>query len=163
MRRSPARALIACALVLSGCAPTPVDVQIDFPSLQTFLHSEFGRLFVYELEPEQGLGECPALLDQVDRGAFGEPALDSDWQPICSFREGGVRFAHVPPGPHAYVAISRDESNTILLSGCRVAEAYEGAPPVELELFPTLDYARATDGVVLTCSDEQDKCQGGCR
>lgn len=156
--------LALVALVLAGCAPTPVDVQIGFPSTETFLYSEFGRLLVYEVEAETQLGECPTLLDAVGRGAVGDPVLDSDWQPICSFRSGGVSFAHVPPGPHAYVAVARDQSNTILLSGCRIAEAYEGAPRVELDLFPTSQYARAIEGVTLTCGNEEDKCtRGGCR
>lgn len=156
--------LALLTLALAGCAPTPVDVQIGFPSTETFLYSEFGRLFVYELDAETGLGECPTLLEAVGRGALGDPVLDSSWQPICSFRSGGVSFAHVPPGPHAYVAVARDQSNTILLSGCRIAEAYEGAPPVQLELFPTSAYARAVDGVTLTCGSVEDKCtRGGCR
>lgn len=159
--RSPALAVLA--LALAGCAPNPVDVQVGFPSLETFLYSDFGRLLVYEVDPDTGLGDCPALIDAVGRGAFGEPVLDSEWQPICSFRNGGVQFGDVPPGPHAYVGIARDQSNTILLSGCRVAEAYEAAPAVELDLFPTSDYADVTSGVTLTCSSEEDKCQRGCR
>lgn len=153
----------ALALLLLGCAPTPVDVQVGFPSLETFLYSDFGRLAVYELDPEEGLGDCPALLSRIGASGFGEATLDSGWQPICAFRSGGVQFAHVPPGPHAYVAVARDEANTLLLTGCRVAEAYAGAPPVDLELFPTRDYREAVQGRSLTCSSEEEKCQRGCR
>ncbi|HEY8429247.1 MAG TPA: hypothetical protein VIL20_12760 [Sandaracinaceae bacterium] len=158
-----ALALSMAAAALAGCAPTPVDVQLGFPSLDTFLHSDFGRLLVYEVDPQSGLGDCPLLIDAVERRAFGDPVLDSDWQPICAFRNGGVRFADVPPGPHAYVVVARDESNAILLSGCRVAEVYEGAPTVVVELFPTENYVAATSGVTLTCSSEESKCTQGCR
>lgn len=151
------------SLVLSaGCAPAPVDVQVGFPSLETFLHADFGRLVVVELDAES-LDACPGLLDRAGAGDFGDADLDSGWQPICNFRNGGVQFPHVPPGPHAYVAVARNDANTILLSGCRVAEAYEGAPPVTLELYPTGDYADATAGQALTCSSADQKCERGCR
>lgn len=157
------RKALAALLLLSGCAPTPVDVQVGFPSLETFLYSGFGRLVVYELDPQEGLGACPALLDRIETGNFGSVELDSGWKPICAFRDGGVQFPHVQPGPHAYVALARDESNRILLSGCRVAEAYEGAPPVMLDLYPTAAYARATAGRALSCGSAEEKCQRGCR
>ncbi len=158
------RAWIVLLAGLSGCAPSPVDVQVGFPSLETFLYSDSGRLLVYEVDAQSGLGDCPFLLDSVARGEIGEPVLDSDWRPICEFRSGGgVSFADVPPGPHAYVVEARSQSNTILLSGCRVAEAYEGAPTVEVELFPTADYEDATSGVTLSCGSQADKCERGCR
>lgn len=150
------------ATLAFGCAPTPVDVQATFPSLETFLYSDFGRLLVYELEDTE-LGSCPALVDRVARNEIGQPQLDSNWQPICNFQSGGVRFDSVPPGPHAYVIVARDEANRILLTGCRVAEAYEGAPEVSVALFPTPDYAMATSGRQLTCRSAEDKCQQGCR
>ena len=157
------RAALGALFVLAGgCAPTPVDVQVGFPSLETFLYSDFGRLVVYELDPE-GLGSCPAILDGIEAGNFGSVELDSGWQPICNFRDGGVQLPHVAPGPHAYVVIARDEANRILLSGCRVAEAYEGAPTVMLELYPTAEYAGATAGQPLTCGSAEVKCSGGCR
>ena len=157
------RAALAALFLATGCAPTPVDVQVGFPSLETFLYAEFGRLVVYELDPQEGLGACPAILDGIEAGDFGSVDLDSGWQPICSFRNGGVQLPHVPAGPHAYVVVARDESNTILLSGCRVAEAYEGAPSVMLELYPTPEYAAATGGRALSCASADDKCQRGCR
>lgn len=157
------RAALLTLVLATGCAPTPVDVQVGFPSLETFLYSDFGRLVVYELDPQDGLGSCPAILDGIEAGDFGSVELDSDWQPICAFRDGGVQLPHVPPGPHAYVVVTRDEANTILLSGCRVAEAYEGAPSVTLELYPTVDYAGATAGQPLTCGSAEEKCGGGCR
>ncbi len=156
-------ALGALFMLVAGCAPTPVDVQVGFPSLETFLYSDFGRLVVYELDPQEGLGSCPAILDGIEAGDFGSVELDSGWQPICTFRNGGVQLPHVPQGPHAYVVVARDEANTILLSGCRVAEAYEGAPAVMLELYPTAEYADATEGRPLSCGSAEEKCSGGCR
>ena len=159
------RVLLALStLVIAGCAPQPVDVDVGFPSLSTFLFSDFGRLLVYEVEPdEEGLGSCAGLLVRAGDGNFGTPVLDSDWRPICDFRARTVAFDSIPPGPHAYVAIARDEANVILLSGCTIAEAYEGAPPVDLELYPTDVDGGATNGRSLTCSSEMDKCTRGCR
>ena len=75
------RAALAALFLATGCAPTPVDVQVGFPSLETFLYAEFGRLVVYELDPQEGLGACPAILDGIEAGDFGSVDLDSGWQP----------------------------------------------------------------------------------
>jgi hypothetical protein len=155
---------LAIALFVTACAPTPVEVDLRFPSLDTFLYADAGRLLVYEVEPDQtGLGRCPALIDGAASSVFGTPTLDTDWRPICDFRDGGARFDSVPPGPHAYVMVARDEMNVVLLTGCAVGEAYEEAPAIELDLYPTDAYASATNGRVLTCSSEMDKCARGCR
>lgn len=154
-------ALLAFAS-LAGCAPTPVDVEMSFPSRDTFLFSDFGRLLVYEVDLEVNGQNCPALIDGIGAGEFGAPIYDSDWTAVCDFRAGGVGLDSVPPGPHAYVGITRDESNNLLLAGCRIAEAYEGAPAVEVRLFPTPTYHDAVDGRVLSCTSEEDKCLSGC-
>ncbi len=150
------------ALALSGCAPTPVDVEMSYPSRDTFLFSDFGRMLVYEVELDDPAQNCPALIDGIVAGEFGAPIFDSDWTSVCDFREGGVGLDSVPPGPHAYVGITRDESNNLLLAGCRIAEAYEGAPAVEVRLFPTPTYHDATEGRALSCTNEEDKCLTGC-
>jgi hypothetical protein len=156
-------ASILLALIATGCGLTPVDITVAFPSRNTFLYSDFGRLLVYDVTPdEEGLGSCPQLVDEAISETFGTPALDSDWQPICDFRAAAVRFDDVPPGPHAYVMISRDQSNVVLLGGCTIAEAYEDAPPIEVALYPTDLYNDATEDRVLTCTTEEQKCGGGC-
>lgn len=151
-------AVFTLALAL-GCAPAPVEVELAFPSLETFLFSDFGRLAVYDLEDDE-LGRCPAILDRIATGQFDEPELDTSWIPICAFRNGATRFPHVAPGPHAYVAVARDDANTILLSGCRVAEVYEGAPVVEVDLFPSAAYAGAVERRTVPWSSEEGKCAG---
>lgn len=156
-----ARGLAWCAFVLGvvGCAPAPVDVELSFPSRETFLYSEFGRLRVYEVDLDMADTDCPAILDDI---MATEPVLDSDWTQICEFRAGTVGFSDVPPGPHAYVVQVRDPMNNVILEGCRVAEAYEGAPTVQVQMYPTTEYDDATLGVPLTCATEEDKCRGGC-
>jgi len=156
--------LLLGALVV-GCGPTPVTVDVSFPSTETFLFSEQGQLLVYDLAqgPDGGgLGDCPLLIEGIEGGALGDPILDSGRVPICSFRGGGVGFDDVPPGPKAYVMISYDEANTVLLAGYRVAEAYEGAPPIQVDVYPTGDYASATAGKTLSCRNADDKCPRGC-
>ena len=155
-------ALGLAAALLASCAPTPVEVDLTFPSRETFLYSDFGRLLVYEVELDAPDQSCPALLNEVAADRFGAPVFDSDWTPVCDFREGGIALDDVPPGPHAYVVLTRDDSNNRLLAGCRVGEAYEGAPAVSVALFPTPTYHDATTGRTLTCTNEDDKCRGGC-
>lgn len=158
------RSLWCCvALVVAvGCAPIPVEVDVTFPREENFLFTDFGQLFIYDVDPVTGLGDCPALLEQIRRDV-GTPILSTDRTQICDFRDGGVNFGDVPPGPHAYVVVATNDADTMLLSGCTVAEAYEGAPPVEIRLFPTPGYADATRDQTLTCGNAADKCAGGCR
>ena len=155
------RSSLIFVLLLSGCGLTPVAVDVRFPSSETFLYSDFGRLILYDVE-ETGLGQCPELVDSTVDAMFGEPVLDSDWQPICGFQSGDVKFDDVPPGPHAYVVLSRDENNVVLLAGCSVAEAYEDAPPVRVDLYPTDAYAGAIADRELTCDNPMTRCNG-CR
>jgi hypothetical protein len=159
-RRAPIALL---AILLAACAPTPVEVDLAFPREENFLYSDFGRLLVYTVDPEMGLDVCPALLERINAGNFGEPLFDSDRQPICAFTDGGVVFGDMPPGPHAYIALASDEGNRVLLTGCRVAEVYADAPQIEVFMYPTLDYTSAIAGRALTCGDAAAKCAGGCR
>ncbi|HBQ19805.1 MAG TPA: hypothetical protein DEF51_54650 [Myxococcales bacterium] len=150
-------ALLTSALLVA-CAPEPVAVDLGFPREENFLFTESGRLVVYETSAD--LGACPAIFERIEAGAFGDPVIDSDWRPICELRDG-LRFA-APEGPHAYVALGRDGSNQIILSGCRVAEAFADAPAIEVELYPTDDYASSTAGRTPGCANAQDKCTRGC-
>ena len=157
------RAWAPVALVAAlGCAPTPVEVNLSFPSRETFLYSDFGRLRVYEVDVTMSQADCPVLLDRLAAGSMGTPVLDSDWKPICEFRAGAVTFPDAPGGPHAYLVQARSDENTVLLEGCRVGEAYVDAPAIEVQMFPTTDYRTATQGVSLSCSTEEDKCRDGC-
>ncbi|MCA9605222.1 MAG: hypothetical protein KC619_06495 [Myxococcales bacterium] len=149
--------------LLTGCGLTPVEVDVSFPREENFLYTDFGQLLVYPVDVTEGLDDCPALLDQIESTGIGSPILSTDRIPICDFRSGGVSFGDVPAGPHAYVMVALDDTDNILLDGCTIAEAYDGAPPVELRLFPTGEYDAATRDRVLTCGNANDKCSAGCR
>lgn len=157
------RRVVLCALVLAGCAPAPVEVELSFPSRDTFLHGEFGRLRVFPVDLSMSDEDCPVILDRVEGGGeAGAPVLDSGWTQICEFRAGNVRFENAPAGPHAYVVQVRNRDNTVILEGCRVGEVYIDAPIIDVQMFPTEGYEDATRGVTLTCATEEDKCRGGC-
>lgn len=162
MRRSWLSALMMLAC---GCAPTPVEVDVRFPREENFLFSEFAQLLVYEVDPETGLGDCPTILEQIEGTGIGDPILTTERVPVCQLRSGDVRFDDVPPGPHAFVVLAFDDADGLLLDGCRVAEAYVDAPPIEVSLFPTVEYTPATSTRTLTCGSAADKCApgGGCR
>lgn len=157
------RLAVAFVLLLAGCGNAPVDLDLQFPSEQAFLLSDFGRLLVYELDPETGLGDCPALLEAAVAGDVGEPTMDSGQLPVCDFREPGVGFDDFPPGPHAFLVLSlRDNPQATLLAGCRVAEAYAEAPSVEVTMYPTRMYEDAVGGETSSCTVES-KCNGSCQ
>lgn len=149
-------------LAVTGCAPNPVTVELRFPREDNFLFSDFGRLVLYPVDGMDELGACPALLESANAGTFDDPTLDSDWEPVCAFRDGYV-FPSVPEGPHAYVMLTRNEANAIMLTGCRVAEAYDGAPAVRISMYPTDEYEGAVAGRTLTCGTAEAKCTSGCR
>lgn len=158
--------LVLTALLAMGCGPTPVRVDVGFPSTETFLFSEQGQLLVYDVAQASdggGLGDCPLILENIEGGTLGDPVLDSGRLPICSFRNGGVGFGDVAAGPKAFVMLAYDEANTLLLLGCVIGEAYDGADALALDVYPTDDYAGAIMGDVLTCGNEDDKCTRGCR
>lgn len=155
-------ALVLALGSMTACAPTPVEVDLTFPSRDTFLYADFGRLLIYEVDLEASDDGCPARLEELSTGGLGTPIYDSDWAPICDFRSGVIQFGAIPPGPHAYAALARDNANNLLLTGCTVAEAYEGAPSVPVRLFPTPAYEEMTRGRTLSCTNEDDKCTGGC-
>ena len=156
MRRALTAALLTC--LIAGCAPEPVRVDLGFPREENFLFTEQGRLLVYDASGD--LDVCAALLERIDASDFGDPVIDSDWRPVCELRDG-VGFT-APEGPHAYVALGQDGDNRIIVSGCHVAEAYADAPAIEVELYPTADYAVSTQGRTPGCANAQDKCTRGC-
>lgn len=157
MKRMVACALATGTLLAPGCAPTPVDIELVFPSQETFLFAEFAELTVHALEPTD-LGACPRLLDEALAGSGSAPVLDAGAESVCRYRSGAVRFDSIPAGPHGYVVLVRDASNRVLLTGCRVAEAYEGAPAIDIALFPTATYSMVTSGMTPPFPNEDAKC-----
>ncbi len=154
--------LLALALAV-GCANAPVELTLRFPNEQAFLQSDFGRLLVYPVDPADGLGACPALVESAVSGDLGAPRYDSEQRPICALRDPGITFDDFPEGPHAFVALAyRDDPQATLLAGCRVAEAYVDAPAVEVTMFPTRFYADAVGGAPSPCTLES-KCNGTCQ
>ena len=159
----PARSALAALFLLAGCGPNPVTIDVVFPSTETFLHSEQAQLLVYEAGEDGGLGSCPQILEDIANNDLGDPILDSERVPVCDLRNGGVGFDDVPQGPKAFVVLAFDDANTLLLSGCRIGEAYEGAMPIEVDVFPSDEYASTIMGTTLTCGTAEDKCTRGCR
>lgn len=134
-------AVVLGALLGASCAPSPVIVEMNFPTTAAFNHSEQGRLRVFRLEPDE-LGLCPQLLDGLPTSSFPssvEQVFDSELTSVCVFEEGSS-IPEFGQGPHAYLVEMRSASNDLILSGCRVAEVYAGAPNVRIELHPTDAY-----------------------
>lgn len=153
-------------LVISGCQPLkPVTIELNFPSMTTFLYSEFARIQVFELTEEQ-IGECPHIIGRAMGGTPARDAyLDSGDVPVCDLRSGGVSFESIDEGPMAYSALVWDASNALLLTGCTVAEAFEEAPAITVSLHMSTQYSNAVqrinngDGPLY--ANEREKCEGG--
>jgi hypothetical protein len=128
------------AVLLASCAPSPVIVEMNFPTTAAFNHAEQGRLRVFRLVDD--LGICPQLLDGLPTSSFPsdvEQVFDSELTSVCIFQDGAT-IPEFGQGPHAYLVEMRSASNDLILSGCRVAEVYAGAPNVRIELHPTDAY-----------------------
>lgn len=141
MRTRALPILLLTALAGASCAPSPVIVEMNFPTTAAFNHSEQGRLRVFRLTTEQ-LGACPELLDGLPTSNFPtaiEQVFDSELTSVCVFQSGSS-VPEFGEGPHAYLVEMRSASNDLILSGCRVAEVYVGAPNVRVELHPTDAY-----------------------
>lgn len=149
-----------------GCQPsTPVTIELNFPSMTTFLYAEIARIQVFELTEEQ-IGECPHIIGRAMGGTPARDAyLDSGEVPVCNLRSGGVSFESIDEGPMAYSALVWDASNSLLLTGCTVAEVFEEAPPITVSLHMSTQYSDAvlrinnSDGPLY--ANEREKCEGG--
>ncbi len=149
------------AIALAGCAPDIVTVDMNYPSQETFLQSEFARIFVYPLS-ERDLGLCPTILRGTLSGAAIDQAiLKTDPASVCQFQRGGVVFRDIPEGPHAWVGVVTNDASVPLLAGCTVAELYVDAPEIEINLFMTQMY-RTTVPENPRCTSIADKCERGC-
>ncbi len=160
MKRLPHLVLI---LVMAGCAPDANELDLNFPSLDTFLYSSFARVQVFDVSPGE-LGLCPTLVGQAVRASTSRPSsYDTGEMPVCDFRHGGVVFGDVGSGPKAFVAVVSDASNRVLLSGCTMSEVYEDAPGITIRLFMTDRYHEVVADIgELDCTDMDDKCERGC-
>lgn len=121
-------------LALAGCAPSPVTVELNFPTSSAFLHSTTGRLLAFPLTADQ-LGICPELLANLAASSFPlDPVYDSELVDVCDFR-GGMQLPELV-GPHAYLVEVRSES-MLILAGCSIGEVFAGAETIEVALQPT--------------------------
>lgn len=154
-------AVVVSLLGVAGCANEPVTMELNFPSKETFLQSEFARVRVFDLREDE-LGICPSLVGQAISGAGGHvAALDSQNVAVCDARNGGIRFDEVSEGPKAFVATA-SRSNQVILAGCTIAEVYADAPVVVIRLAPTARYATVVTEAP-ECRSIEDKCDRGCR
>ena len=148
------------ALAAGGCSPDPVIVDLNFPSQETFLQSQFARVRVFDLSPDE-LGGCPTLVGESISGTAATDAVqDSDNVDVCD-AFGGIAFDEIGEGPKAFV-VTTSAMNEVILAGCTVAEVYADAPTVTVHLAMTPRYAIAITGAS-PCMSISDKCERGCR
>lgn len=154
---------LLCICFALGCAPDANELELNFPSLDTFLYASFARVQVFDVSPSE-LGLCPTLVGQAVRASTSRPATyDTGEVPVCDFRHGGVTFDDVGSGPKAFVAVVSDASNRVLLAGCSMSEIYENSPEISIRLFMTDRYHEAVSDIgELDCNDMDDKCERGC-
>ncbi len=152
---------LALGAAVAGCAGDPVPIELNFPSVETVLQSDYARVAVFDLDGGS-LGDCPTLVAQAVAGTEERrPAFDSGGVEVCDALGGGIVFEEIGDGPKAFVATT-SKSNAVVLAGCTVAEVYGGAPDVVVHLAVTSRYYDVV-GTPSACTSVADKCERGCR
>jgi len=155
---------VAVVMSCVACQQEPVQVTLDFPSVETFIHSEIARLQVYPLSSQDQLQACPRLiLDSINLSPPWSPVHDTGDLPVCSFYLGAAAIEDVDAGPKAFVVVVRDNVSQALLAGCTIAEVFSDGPDIEVTLFMTDQYEAATRDRVAACTEIADKCLRGCQ
>ena len=137
MKRWRVPAALAGLFCATACGSPTVPLDLRFPSQTTFLVTRTVRVDVVALD-SASLGRCPELLAARTLDA----TLSVDDLAPCDVRRG-LDLPDPGPGAHAFIVRARAASNAVILEGCTVAEAYPGAAPIEVTLYPTGDYATA--------------------
>lgn len=149
---------VALALLLvAGCSPTAVVV-LDFPTSRAFAVTELVRLDIVRIAPD-ALGSCPQVIDAL-AGGTPDVALAIDPTNVCEV-QGGLALGDPGSGPLAFVAQALDDRNDVILEGCAIGEAYPGAPPVRVELYPTAAYTSSVGRLGATATRAGGTCGGG--
>ncbi len=156
------RALAVLVVALAGCGGEVVDIEIRFPSQETFLRSESARVFRFGVRPDQA-DLCPALLQET---SLGQPSTEPDWDsgliPVCDLH-AGLSVPVEGAGHEIFIVLTENEADQVLLAGCTVSTSVRSGTTVRLA--PTPDYVNlyvrqpAPD---LSCKTPADKCAHGC-
>ncbi len=147
---------------LVSCGGDTVNVDVNFPSQETFLRSESARVFRFKLREDQR-DLCPNLLRET---ALGQPSTTPDWDsglvPICDLHEG-LTVPVDGSGWRAFIVLTENEADQVLLAGCTVTNTAPSG--VTVRLAPTPTYVQLyVDGTpaVLSCKTTDEKCETGC-
>jgi hypothetical protein len=159
MRGTIMAAWLACTLGIAGCGSPTVSLLIGFPSQEAFLVTSSIDLQIVPLEGN--LDQCPMLLGDAIRGADVHASSSSLGMVPCDVRSGLV-LPDPGPGGHAFIVLGR-ATNGVVLGGCAVAEAYPGAPEIQVDLYPTTtdDYQMAVTAAHLAPGSTADQRCGG--
>ncbi len=128
------------ALALAGCASPTVSLSIGFPSQEAFLVTSLIDVDVVPLGDH--LDQCATLLGAAVQGTDVSASSSSLGLVPCEVRSG-LTLPDPGGGGHAFIVLARATSG-VILAGCTVAEAYPGAPPIQVDLFPTATTNYAT-------------------
>jgi hypothetical protein len=133
MRRLIALALAAGAGPIACASELDVRVAIVLPAETARRGAESARIIAVDLPSRDDWGSCPTLL----RGLVVDdrtPALAGDTGQIpLATASSGVTFA-LDPGVFAFVAVAHDADGEPVLSGCTVAEVFDGAPATPITM-----------------------------
>lgn len=156
-------AIVAPTMV--GCTPDALAIELGFPSQETFVRSEVGRVIAIELDSDRHR-ECPALTMEAALGTLDEPpAAETGELPVCDFREGSATLDALEPGTQAFIAVIRSAAGQPLLTGCTVRDPFVQSDVLHLALTPTEDYRMLfpPGSAPPDCDTADEKCTGACR
>jgi hypothetical protein len=154
MRQRAKACLVLLALALASCSSPTVSLSIGFPSNEAFLVTTGIDI---QIVPMDDLDQCATLLSAAIQSTDIHPSISSLGLVPCTVRSG-TTLPDPGSGAHAYVVLGR-ATNGVILGGCTVGDAYPGAPPIEVDLFPTRtsDYAAAVTAAHLAPGSTADQ------
>jgi hypothetical protein len=107
------------AVALGACTPEPIVLEINFPSEPAFLVTRSVQVHVVSASASDPCGEArrSVIAGSEPAGLLGRVAQT----PVCDVR-AGIPVPVLGSGPLAYVVTALNDTNTVLFSGCQVAD-----------------------------------------
>ncbi len=125
-----------------GCGGPEVDIAVRFAAENAFLWSDFGRLLIYEGARAEEEGGCAGLLRKAEVDDYPEAWLDTGWTPICQWYGNGVTLPDVGSGARVFLAVSKDQRNQLVASGCQRIQLSRSTERLTVPLNPTEPFSR---------------------
>jgi hypothetical protein len=131
---------LAGMFAISSCSGPTVPLSLGFPSNEAFLVTTSIDIEIVPLG--ESTDQCAPLLGNAIQGTDVHASISALGLAPCDVLHG-ITLPDPGSGAFAYIVLGR-ATNGVILAGCRVGDAYPGAPAIEVDLYPTTTAAYST-------------------